>query len=123
MLVAELFEMAQSLIARVPVLRMPPPFPLTLPFEMLSPEMVTVAPELTVKIVPTVLELLPETVRLDAPGPVIVMSTVIAGRVLDSVIVPVTLDAKVMLLAGVLFAWVIAQRSEPVVVPSLVLVT
>jgi hypothetical protein len=83
-----------------------------LPSAILSPDIETIAPEAIVKIVPTALELLPETVKLAAPGAVMVMSAVIAGSAESRVIVPVAV--MLIMLPGALFAFVIAARSEPV---------
>ena len=60
-------------------------------------------------------------VRRLAPGPVIVMSCEIAGRLLASMIVPLTSE-KLIRLPGLALALLIASRSEPVP-ESLVLVT
>jgi len=74
--------------------------------------MEAVTPLVIVKIVLTVVELFPETVKRFAPGPVKVMLAVIAGRVLSRVMVPVA----VMLIVpgGLALAIVIASRSDPV---------
>lgn len=107
--------MTQLFTVRVPALRMPPPLfaPTLLPFEIVSPDIVTVAPDSIVKIVPTVASLLPETVILAAPGPVMVVSAVIPGRGLSSLMVPVRPDLKLIMLPALTLAFVIASRNEP----------
>ena len=77
LLLAVLLDKTQSeTVSAPPSLKIPPPNPrvlaAALPLAMVKPEMPTVAPELTVKMLPAVADI-PETVMTFAPGPVMVI--------------------------------------------------
>src|ERR1035441_3264070 len=99
--------MTQELRVSVPVLKMPPPAP-ALPCWMVTPEMVTVV-ALMINTGPAPP---PSIAKLEAPGPVMVMLWVIAGKAPSKLMVPVTANVIVTPPAEAL-ALVIAARSEP----------
>ena len=119
-LVAELLEKTLLLTVNVPKLSRPPPFSLpALPPAIVRPEIFTVSPASTVKMREV---LLPLTVSLSAPGPVIVRSCVMVGSSVPfRRMVPVTWKLMLSAPAWVL-AWVMAVRSEPAT-PSIRVVT
>src|SRR5262249_52049895 len=110
--VAELPENTQSLTVSAPKLSMPPPLPVpALPPAIVRPERDTVSPASTLK---TRERLLPLTVSLSAPGPLIFTSSVRSSWPLVRAIVPVSPSSKTMLSApGWALAWATAARSEP----------
>ena len=86
---AELPVKVHEVTVTVPLLlSMPPPAPApgAVPLAIVRPEIATVAPST----MNTRLELVPWTVRFDAPGPSIVTSSVRSGRADPSEIVPET---------------------------------
>jgi hypothetical protein len=97
-LLAELSAMVESVIVIVPSFSMPPPFSSDKPPLIVMPAILAWTSASTVKIpksgVPDAL--LRATVRLDAPGPLIVMSAPRSGRALASRIVPVTLKSMML---------------------------
>jgi hypothetical protein len=110
-----------SLTVNVPKLSMPPPFPLpALPPAIVRPEIFTVSPASTLKIREV---LLPLTVSLSAPGPLMARSSVMSSSPPIRAIVPVSPGWKVMVSAPAwLLAWVMTSRSEPAT-PSASVVT
>src|SRR5215468_2355684 len=114
-LTAELPEKTTSLTVSVPKLSIPPPLLLksvpALPPAIVRPEMDTVSPASTWK---TRERLLPLTVSLAAPGPVIARSPVMSSSPPVRAIVPVSPESKTMVSApGWASAWATAARSEP----------
>src|SRR5258705_13550652 len=105
---------------------MQPPFPLkSRPPEIVSPEIATSAPTVTLRIRNSGVEGsgLRATVRADDPGPLRMMAVARSGRAESSVIVPVTPGANVIVSRpGFWSAKAIAARSDPGP-ESLVLVT
>ena len=91
---------------------------MALPFAMVSPEMTTVAAELTKKMLPTVAELFPETVTMLAPSPWMVSRPFRAGSGVSRVMVFCavvlvdlnTAGLKVMLPVPAALAAVMASR-------------
>src|SRR5262245_27302084 len=114
-LVAELPEKTTSLTVSAPKLSMPPPLLLksvpALPPAIVRPEMDTVSPASTWK---TRERLLPLTVSLAAPGPVIARSPVMSSSPPVRAMVPVSPAWKSMTSApGWALARATAARSEP----------
>src|SRR5262245_57619227 len=111
-LVAELPEKTTSLTVSAPKLSIPPPLPVpALPPAIVRPEMDTASPASTWK---TRERLLPLTVNLSAPGPLIFTASVRSSSPPVRAIVPVSPLSKTMVSApaGAL-AWATAARSEP----------
>src|SRR5262249_27943558 len=111
-LVAELPEKTTSLTVSAPKLSMPPPLPApALPPAIVRPEMDIVSPASTWK---TRERLLPLTVSLAAPGPLIARSPVMSNSPPVRAIVPVSPESKAMVSApGWALARATAARSEP----------
>src|SRR5262245_33765087 len=114
-LVAELPEKTTSLTVSAPKLSIPPPLLLksvpALPPAIVRPEMDTASPASTLK---TRERLLPLTVSLAAPGPVIARSPVMSSSPPVRAIVPVSPESKAMVSApGWALARATAARSEP----------
>ena len=118
---AELFETAELFkFKMLPLTKMPPPLPDTLPPVMVRLLILTVTPP---EILNTRLLLLPETDNKLAPGPVMVTPSVIDSSLVVSVMLPVTIALKIITsLPGFALAFRTACRREPKPA-SLVLVT
>ena len=110
--------MRQELRVSVPVLKMPPPTP-ALPFWMVNPEIDTVIP---LPMLNTFTAPPPSMAKLEAPGPVMVMVWVSAGKAPSKLMVPVTANVIVTPPDEAL-ALVIAARSDPAPLSASVVTT